>query len=152
MGHRGFFYVSYEDTQIGRHNISYAGVESTENYSHIFQTDLCGWTGQLGYGKEEAWCANVYEAKEKGTVEAAGFYVMVPDTEYALYGAVVPGDMEPGEVFSARAGSPPWARPATAWEGCSDHPFLSARGGKSRKPVCRGAVDPVTGNGAAGGH
>lgn len=96
FGEQGFFYVSYEDTQIGRHNISYAGVESTENYSHIFQTDLCGWTGQLGYGKEEAWCANVYEAEEKGTVEAAGFYAMVPDTEYALYGAVVPGDMEPG--------------------------------------------------------
>ena len=42
FGEQGFFYVSYEDTQIGRHNISYAGVESAENYSHIFQTDLCG--------------------------------------------------------------------------------------------------------------
>lgn len=60
--------------------------------------------GQLGYGKEEAWCANVYEAEEKGTVEAAGFYAMVPDTEYALYGAVVPGDMEPGEVLSGLGG------------------------------------------------
>ena len=57
-----------------------------------------------GYGKEEAWCANVYEAEEKGTVEAAGFYAMVPDTEYALYGAVVPGDMEPGEVLSGLGG------------------------------------------------
>lgn len=46
----------------------------------------------------------MYEAKEKGTVEAAGFYVMVPDTEYALYGAVVPGDMEPGEVLSGLGG------------------------------------------------
>ena len=104
FGEQGFFYVSYEDTQIGRHNISYAGVESAENYSHIFQTDLCGWTGQLGYGKEEAWCANVYEAEEKGTVEAAGFYAMVPDTEYALYGAAVPGDMEPREILSGLGG------------------------------------------------
>lgn len=48
FGEQGFFYVSYEDTQIGRHNISYAGVESTENYSHIFQTDLCGWTRPAG--------------------------------------------------------------------------------------------------------
>ena len=79
-------------------------MESAENYSHIFQTDLCGWTGQLGYGKEEAWCANVYEAEEKGTVEAAGFYAMVPDTEYALYGAAVPGDMEPREILSGLGG------------------------------------------------
>lgn len=48
FGEQGFFYVSYEDTQIGRHNISYAGVESAENYSHIFQTDLCGWTRPAG--------------------------------------------------------------------------------------------------------
>ena len=46
----------------------------------------------------------MYEAEEKGTVEAAGFYAMVPDTEYALYGAVVPGDMEPGEVLSGLGG------------------------------------------------
>lgn len=48
FGDLGFFYVSYEDTQIGRHNVSYAGVENTENYSRIFQTDLCGWTRSAG--------------------------------------------------------------------------------------------------------
>lgn len=104
FGDRGFFYVSYEDTQIGRHNVSYAGVEDTEHYSRIFQTDLCGWTGQLGYGKEEVWCANVYESGEKGTVEAAGFYATAPDTEYALYGAAVPEEMEARELLSGLEG------------------------------------------------
>lgn len=52
FGDDGYFYVSYYDTNIGIHNILYSGIESADNYDHIYQADLCGWVGQLGYGKD----------------------------------------------------------------------------------------------------
>lgn len=82
--------MSYEDTRIGCHSVSYTGVESPENYDFIHQTDLCGWTGQLGYGSSRAWFANVYEAEEREKIKAAGFYATKPDTEYRIYFAEMP--------------------------------------------------------------
>lgn len=90
FGDGGFFYVSYEDSQIGLHNVLYAGVENTGNYDRIYQTDLCGWTGQLGYGTSEVWIANVYEAAGNENVLAAGFYALAPDTRYQIYVVPVP--------------------------------------------------------------
>ena len=48
FGDNGIFYVSYADANIGIHNIVYTGVEATDNYDYIYQTDLCGWQGILG--------------------------------------------------------------------------------------------------------
>lgn len=64
--------MSYYDTNIGIHNILYSGIESADNYDHIYQADLCGWVGQLGYGKESAFFANIYTAEEKEELEAVG--------------------------------------------------------------------------------
>ena len=47
FGENGIFYVSYMDANIGIHNIVYTGVETTENYDRIYQSDLCGWQGIL---------------------------------------------------------------------------------------------------------
>lgn len=96
FGEQGYFYISYEDSRIGMSNVSYTGVESIDNYDVIYQTDLCGWTGQLGYGTSEAWFANVYEAEAAGTLDAAGFYATVPDVEYRVYVAAA------GEMFADR--------------------------------------------------
>ena len=52
-------------TNIGVHNIVYTGIEPTDNYDKIYQSDLCGWVGQIGYGKDTAWFANAYRT-EKG--------------------------------------------------------------------------------------
>ena len=90
FGDRGYFYISYGDSRIGTSNVVYTGIEPTDNYDQVYQTDLCGWTGQLGYGTEEAWFANVYEAQETCFVEAAGFYATVPETSYKVY--VVPAE------------------------------------------------------------
>ena len=69
-------------------------------------------------GRKKRGAPTCMRQKKKGTVEAAGFYAMVPDTEYALYGAVVPGDMEPGERsfpdWAGGAYAPAGVRPA--WE------------------------------------
>lgn len=85
FGDEGYFYVSYYDTNIGIHNIVYSRVDRADNYDRIYQTDLCGWVGQLGYGKEEAFFANIYEASEDEELWAAGFYATDQDTQYEVY-------------------------------------------------------------------
>ncbi len=91
FGDRGYFYISYEDSRIGRSSVVYTGVERMDNYDSIYQTDLCGWTGQLGYGAENAWFANVYEAEAESEIVAAGFYATVEDTSYRIYMAEAVG-------------------------------------------------------------
>ena len=50
FGEDGCFYISYYDTYIGMHNVVYTRIDGPNNYDNIYQTDLCGWVGQLGYG------------------------------------------------------------------------------------------------------
>ncbi len=85
FGEDGFFYVSYYDTNIGTNNVVYTKVEDADNYANIYQSDLCGWVGQIGYGQETIYGANVYEAKEEESLCAAGFYVTSKQAEYELY-------------------------------------------------------------------
>lgn len=85
FGDQGYFYVSYYDTNIGIHNILYSKIEDPNNYDNIYQTDLCGWIGQLGYGQESAYFANVYQASGDEMLEAVGFYATGPNTEYQVF-------------------------------------------------------------------
>lgn len=94
FGMDGCFYVSYEDSQLGIHNLSFSGVESVSNYDRIYQSDLSGWTGQLGCGEEKAWFANVYQAKNDEIVEAVGFYATVPGVSYEVFAAPFPNAEE----------------------------------------------------------
>ena len=85
FGDAGIFYVSYYDTNIGTHNVVYTRVEDNTNYDNIYQSDLCGWVGKLGYEKESMYGANVFTAKTNENVVAASFYATAPDTEYKVY-------------------------------------------------------------------
>lgn len=87
FGDEGYFYVSYEDVNIGVHNIVYTGVEPADNYDRICQADLCGWMGQIGYGEDTVWFANAYESQGKERLMAVGFYATMEDTSYELYTA-----------------------------------------------------------------
>lgn len=100
FGDEGYFYVSYYDTNIGIHNILYSRVDGTDNYDKIYQSDLCGWAGQLGYGKENAYFANIYTAGEGEELAAAGFYATGPDTSYEIYTVT---DAEGSGQFGRRA-------------------------------------------------
>ena len=84
----GFFYVSYYDTTIGIHNVVYSPLEDNGNYDCIYQSDLCGWIGSLGYAGETAWAANVYQTVGPEILKSVGFYALGKDTEYEIY--VVP--------------------------------------------------------------
>ncbi len=85
FGEDGVFYVSYYDSNIGSHSIAYTKVEDTDNYSRIYQTDLCGWNGQIGFDREAAYGANVYTANGPEELSAVGFYATGKDTKYRLY-------------------------------------------------------------------
>lgn len=85
FGEDGYFYVSYFDSNIGIHNILYSLVEDVDHYDTIYQTDLCGWVGQLGYGRDNAYFANIYTAKSREEVAAVGFYATGEDTSYEIF-------------------------------------------------------------------
>ncbi len=85
FGDGGVFYVSYYDTNIGSHNVVYTQIEETDNYDHIYQSDLCGWVGQIGFNEETVYGANVYTAQEAEELSAVGFYAAGKNTEYSIY-------------------------------------------------------------------
>lgn len=85
FGENGVFYISYYDSNIGIHNVVYTKVEDVDNYDRIYQSDLCGWVGQMGYDRESIYGANVFRAKEAEQIEAAGFYATGKDTSYDVY-------------------------------------------------------------------
>ena len=85
FGEDGIFYVSYYDTNIGTHNVVYTRVDDTDNYDNIYQSDLCGWVGKMGYDSEQIYGANVFKAKENEKLSAASFYATGANTEYELY-------------------------------------------------------------------
>lgn len=85
FGENGDFYISYYDTNIGVHNVVYTNIEPNDNYKNIYQTDLCGYIGQLGYGEETAYFANAYTTTADELIKAVGFYATGVDTEYSIY-------------------------------------------------------------------
>lgn len=85
FGDNGNFYVSYYDTNIAVHSVVYTKIEETDNYDNIYQSDLCGFVGLIGYGKEYAYVANVYTAKSDEVIEAVGMYATGKDTDYSIY-------------------------------------------------------------------
>jgi len=85
FGDNGVFYVSYYDVNIGNHNVVYTKIEETDNYDHIYQSDLCGWAGQIGYNKESLYGANVFRAQSRQALQAAGFYATGKETSYKLF-------------------------------------------------------------------
>ena len=93
FGDQGAFWISYEDVHIGSRGISYTVVEDSDNYNSIYQSDLCGWTAQLGYGQPEIYAASVYTAQSDEYLEAVGFYATGVNTSYEVYGVAQFGDV-----------------------------------------------------------
>ncbi len=85
FGEKGIFYISYYDSNIGNQAVSYTKVDTSGRYSYIYQSDLCGWVGQIGYSKEWGYGANVFTAQADQQIEAAGFYALGEDTSYEVY-------------------------------------------------------------------
>ena len=85
FGDDGYFYISYEDTNIGADNLVFTRTDPVGRYDCIYQSDLLGWVGTMGYGEPSAWFANVYTASGEESLEAAAFYATGPGSSYDLY-------------------------------------------------------------------
>ena len=83
-GENGIFYVSYEDPNIAGYALAYSRVEEPDNYDSIYQSDLLGWVGQLGYGTDSCYFANVYTSRGAEELKAVGFYAVGENTEYEI--------------------------------------------------------------------
>lgn len=86
FGDGGYFYVSYEDANLGTTSMAYTRLETAENYDTIHQSDLLGWVGTIGYKDESAWFANVYTAGSASVLAGVSFYAVAPHTRYDVYG------------------------------------------------------------------
>ena len=96
FGDNGYFYVSYEDVNLGNSGIVYTRLEEKDNYQEIYQADLLGWAGTLGYGTSEAWFANIYKARQSETLRAVSFYAVDGHSSYDVY--VVPEYSEQSDL------------------------------------------------------
>ncbi|MGN0203211.1 MAG: lectin like domain-containing protein [Coprococcus sp.] len=85
FGQDGYFYISYYDRNIGIYGVAYTNVEPAGNYDRLFQSDLLGWTGSIGYNEPNAWFASVYETERDSSMRAVGFYATDADTYYDIY-------------------------------------------------------------------
>ncbi len=85
FGESGVFYVSYYDTNIGSQAVSYSRITSPNYYDNIYQCDLCGWKGQLGYGQSNALAANIYTAKAGEELCAVGLYAIDKNATVDVY-------------------------------------------------------------------
>ena len=85
FGDAGYFYISYEDTNIGVHNIVYTVIEDIDNYDTIYQSDLLGWIGSIGYQEESAYFSSIYQTSDNEYLKSAAFYATGRDTYYDVY-------------------------------------------------------------------
>ncbi len=85
FGDSGVFYISYYDVNVGVHNVAYTRIDDSDNYDNIYQSDICGMVGCLGYGSETAYAANVYTVENDEELVAVSFYTTGVDTSYSIY-------------------------------------------------------------------
>lgn len=85
FGDSGVFYVSYYDTNVGSQAVAYSRIMEPSYYDNIYQSDLCGWKGQLGYGQSNALAANIYTAKQGEMLKAVGLYAIDKNATVNVY-------------------------------------------------------------------
>ena len=86
FGDGGLFYVSYDCVAFGEVCVCYTQIEDVNNYDNIYQSDLCGWTGIMGYKDQPTvYFANAYKAKKDEKIKAVGFYATEENTDYEVF-------------------------------------------------------------------
>ena len=85
FGEEGYFYVSYADVNIGNEAIVYTRLADSNNFDNIYQSDMLGWIGQMGFSDESAYFANVYTANKNEKLEAISFYATGENTSFSVF-------------------------------------------------------------------
>jgi C1A family cysteine protease len=91
-GDGGYFYVSYDDVQIGKGMAVFTGDSTTTyaqnlGYDRLGLTDKYGFTDSYGNPSDTAWMAAAFTTKGDTPLEAASFYAQSPGTTYDIYAA-----------------------------------------------------------------
>ncbi len=101
-GENGYFYISYYDANIARNtNVVYSVIQSTANYSKVYEYDPLGWVESFGYTDPVAYMANIFTADYNDTLSAVSFYTNDVNTAYEVkvYGNVT-GDPDNGSPLT----------------------------------------------------
>ena len=85
FGNDGYFYVSYEDVNICQETVIYSKLKDANDFDNIYQSDILGWVGQIGFKQDSAYFANCYTAGHKEDLSAVSFYATGPDTTFSVY-------------------------------------------------------------------
>ncbi|MDR3553656.1 MAG: lectin like domain-containing protein [Syntrophobacteraceae bacterium] len=96
-GERGYFHMSYYDTSLVL-GAQFYNVESSVNYTRIYEYDPYGRTSSYGNG-DTGWFANIFMASANAsTIKAVSFYTPVPASTYSMwvYSNVTPGQPRSG--------------------------------------------------------
>ncbi len=106
-GDDGYFYLSYYDTYAGSGTVAFHNAESTSNYNRIYQHDQLGLIGDLGYGSEAAYAANIFTAAESEKLAAVSTYAVSQNMSYEIriYTGVNSGLPTSGELQLTQEGS-----------------------------------------------
>lgn len=96
FGENGYFYVSYEDSNLGKGGVAYTRMDDPDNYRYIYQSDLLGWVGTIGYENESAWFANIYKTSGDEVLKALSFYAVGANTSCDIF--VVPDYSGPEDL------------------------------------------------------
>jgi C1A family cysteine protease len=82
-GDRGYGYVSYYDSWIGKPSAQYFS-ESVNNYDYVYQYDPLGWVISFGTGSDTGYLANVFSSSQDEELAAVGFFTAVPNSDYQI--------------------------------------------------------------------
>ena len=85
FGDKGYFYVSYDDVNICQETVVYSKLAEPDDFDHIYQSDLLGWVGQMGFSQDSAYFANCYSVGHREDLSAVSFYATGPDTTFSIY-------------------------------------------------------------------
>lgn len=89
-GDKGYFYVSYYDSNIGKYNAMFTAVDNNV-YSKVYQYDPLGQTTDVGLQGNDGnllptcWCANVFTAFSNKNLAAVSFYTTDSKCNYEIY-------------------------------------------------------------------
>lgn len=85
-GDKGYFYISYYDIMVGYDElVAFTAAENTTDYTRIYSYDPLGVVGNMGYGSNTAWFANVFTAQDNEQIEAVSFYNASTNSPYEVY-------------------------------------------------------------------
>ncbi len=85
-GEAGYFYISYYDAVLAFYeSYAFSGAEPLTVNSEMYDYDPLGMTGNIGYGTDTAWFANVFTATPSGKpITAVSFHTSALNSAYSL--------------------------------------------------------------------